>query len=106
MRTRGSATDSSWKLESSSTTQCSGVISSSRSRTVSPMFPPTRTGREPWRSTSPVSAVVVVLPLVPVMPTIGAGHSWKKRSISLETRSPWVRAASSSGSSQGTPGLA
>ncbi len=69
---------SSWKLESSSThTSGSGCGSSSRAAAssasasvcsmVGPMLPAIAT-RRPARSTSPfVIAVVVVLPLVPVM---------------------------------------
>src|SRR5260370_817056 len=103
---RGLSTDSSWKLDSSSTTQCRGVTSCSRSRTVSPMLPPTRTGRSPAARTVPVSAVVVVLPLVPVMPTTVPGQRRKNRSFALEHLMPYRRASFKSWASHATPRLA
>jgi len=64
------STPSSWKLDNSSTQTSGNVSASMRADSVSskvgPMLPATATGL-PTRSTSwPVSAVTVVLPLVPV----------------------------------------
>src|SRR6266550_1255539 len=51
----------------------SGVNDSTRcSGAPVPMFPPAITRRRPDESTSSMSVVVVVLPFVPVTPTIGA----------------------------------
>ena len=47
------------------------------------MLPPTQVVRPAARSISPTSVVVVVLPLEPVMPMIGAGQSRVKRRTSL-----------------------
>ncbi len=69
--------------ESSSTTRWRGVSSGSRSTNGTPMFPPSTAGcsgsvaRRAW-----VSADVVVLPLVPVIPTVAAGHRRRNRSTS------------------------
>ena len=105
MAHRGSRTDSIWKDESSSTTQSAAATASSLSSIGTPMLPP-RWTRSPARSRiAATSAVVVVLPLVPVMPQIRARQRSKTRSISLRTGTLWARAASSSGASQGTPGL-
>ena len=80
------ASVSNWKLESSSTTMSSGVNDSTRcSGAPVPMFPPVITRRRPDDSTSSISVVVVVLPFVPVTPTIGARHSRKKSAISVST---------------------
>ena len=76
-----------------------------RSSTGSPMLPPRITRSPPARKTSVVSAVVVVLPLVPVIPAMWEGQARKKRSISLVTSMPRRRAVSTRGSSQATPGL-
>ncbi len=62
--------DSSWKLEISSTTQVSGEDCSTKVMAGVPMFPPTSVLRPPEAMISPVSVVVVVLPLEPVMATI------------------------------------
>ncbi len=51
------------------------------------------------------SSVVVVLPLVPVIPTRGLGSSRAASSISLQTGTPAVRAPSTGTASPGTPGL-
>ena len=64
-------TPSSWKLDSSST-QTSGSAASSSARLklssiVGPMLPAATTLRPARSTSSAVSAVVVVLPLVPVM---------------------------------------
>ena len=76
---------SSWKLESSRTTTSSGRSRSSSWMTGVPMFPPTMTRRVPRASTRSTSVVVVVFPFVPVIPTIVAGQSRKKRAISVRT---------------------
>ena len=62
------------------------------------MFPPRTTGCEASAARmAAVSADVVVLPFVPVMPTVVAGHSRRKRSGSLTSggapRSPAAAAA-------------
>ena len=49
------------------------------------MLPPSRTGAAPAPRTAAQRALVVVLPFVPVTPTVGHGHSRRKRSISLST---------------------
>ena len=54
---------------------------------------------------APRRVVVVVFPLVPVTPAMGAGQRSKVRSISLRTGIPAARARSSSGASHGTAGL-
>ncbi len=95
---------SSWKLDSSSTTQLVGDIRGSSPSKGRPMLPPTNVSRPAPRNTSPSSEVVVVLPALPVMPMIGAGQSSKNSSIRLVTGMPRVRAAFSSGLSGGTPG--
>ncbi len=58
---------SSWKLETSSTDQVSSVLSSMSATTGTPMLPPTSVGKPAAFRISPTSAVVVVLPLEPVM---------------------------------------
>ena len=70
-----------------------------------PMLPPTSTGRTCPRSTSPVRAVVVVLPLVPVMAMTSESITRQASSSSLITGTPRARSGASAGSSRGTPGL-
>ncbi len=73
--------------DSSTTTRWSGVSSGSRSTSGLPMLPPRIAGwassvaRSAW-----VRADVVVLPFVPVIPIVGAGHSRRKRSTSDSDR--------------------
>src|SRR3990172_1835129 len=68
-----------------------------------PMLPPTKTGFSSARNISPRRAVVVVLPLEPVTPTIGPGQS-SMNSVSMDqTGTPPRRASSSPGRSSGTP---
>ena len=69
------------------------------------MLPPTSTGRTWVRSSSPVSAVVVVLPLVPVMAMTSASITRHASSSSPMIGTPRARTAASAGSSSGTPGL-
>ena len=54
---------------------------------------------------TPSSSLVVVLPFVPVTPTIGFGSRREPSSTSLQTGIPRSRAAATSGASPGTPGL-
>ncbi len=74
---------SSWKLESSATTVASGGTSPGMAARAWPMLPPTATGSLASRKMAPVSSVVVVLPLVPVMPTTGLGRNRPANSTSL-----------------------
>ena len=88
---------------------------SSRPRTPKPILPPMRTSRPAWATTWAMSAVVVDLPLVPVMATI-FGRLWAgaaatvraKSSISPRISTPASRAISTvqcgSGWVRGTPG--
>ena len=73
-RGRNVSTVSSWKLDASTTQNppapAAGVPTASASG--SPRLPPTKVGRPVARSMSPTSVVVVDLPFVPVMATIGA----------------------------------
>src|SRR3989304_2153925 len=57
-----------------------------------PMFPPTKTGFSSARNISPSRAVVVVLPLEPVTPTIGPGQSSMNRGSMDQTGTPPRRA--------------
>ncbi len=58
---------SSWKLETSVTMQVSSSASFARAEEGRPMLPTTSVLRPAALKISPVRAVVVVLPLVPVM---------------------------------------
>ena len=72
--------------DSSSTTRCARVSSGRRSTSGTPMLPPSSTGVGRCAPGWPRSAtMVVVLPFVPVTPTIGAGQSRRNRSTSLTT---------------------
>ena len=79
------ASVSSWNEESSSTTMSSFAIVSSSWMIARPILPPTITRRRPRERIRPISVVVVVFPLVPVTPTIVAGHSRKNSPISVST---------------------
>ena len=68
------------------------------------MFPPTRASFPLSLSIAPRAAVVVDLPLVPVTAATVPARWRKPSSISAITGTPAPRAASSSGSSHGTPG--
>src|SRR6516225_600740 len=96
---------SNWKLETSSTTEVSGVARPTSEIAGVPMFPPTNVGIPPLASTSPASVVVVVFPFEPVIATIGPGICRVANSISPITGSPDARACSRGGASKGTPGL-
>ena len=61
---------SSWKLETSSTDHVLSVLSSIRPTTGTPMLPATSVGNPASFRISPARAVVVVLPLEPVMARI------------------------------------
>ena len=69
------------------------------------MFPPTKVSKPQARKISPVRVVVVVLPLVPVMATMGAFMNQEASSTSLTTRRFCARAMVSGLMSIGTPGL-
>jgi hypothetical protein len=59
-----------WKLDSSTTKTRPGAPST-RPISGTPMLPQTSTGMPAARTMAPVRAVVVLLPLLPVMATIG-----------------------------------
>jgi hypothetical protein len=69
------------------------------------MLPPTRTGRACPRRISPVSAVVVVLPFVPVIAMTSLSIARHASSSSPIIGTPRARGPASPGSSSGTPGL-
>ena len=96
---------SSWKLETSRTDQVSGVLSSMSPTTGTPMLPPTRVGRPASLRISPSRAVVVVLPLEPVMATTLPLRKRAASSSSPMTGRPKLLTWTSSGVSRGTPGL-
>ena len=70
-----------------------------------PMFPPTQTLNLD-DSIRPSSDTVVLLPLVPVTPKIGAGHRSVNRQISLVMGTPAAAAAERQSSFGGTAGEA
>ena len=96
---------SSWKLDASTTqtplSPAAGVPTASASG--SPRLPPTNVGRPVARIMSPVSVVVVDLPLVPVIAMTVPATNREASSISPVMATPAARAAASSGIS-GTPG--
>src|SRR5438093_1969642 len=69
------------------------------------MLPATSTGRGCSARIDPVSAVVVVLPFVPVIAIVSASVARQPSSSSPITGTPAARAAAASGASTGTPGL-
>ncbi len=105
MRGRRVSTSSSWKEESSHTTHASAAAEPTRLVSGRPMFPATSAGTPAAANMAPSSAVVVVLPFVPVTPRIGFGSSRAPSSISEITSMPRARAAATGGASPGTPGL-
>ena len=92
---------SSWKLESSHTTHASGSERPGSSLSARPTLPATSTSRPCSRSIAPISSVVVVLPFVPVTPTIGFGSIRAASSTSLHTGTPAARAAATGGALDG-----
>ena len=71
------------------------------------MFPARRRASAERVSSCAISAVVVVLPFVPVMAMyVSRGRKRSPISISLTISTPRVRAATNGGASGGTPGLA
>ena len=96
---------SSWKLDTSQTTMPSPGKSSACAASGVPMLPATSTGRGSWARSAPVSAVVVVLPFVPVMAMVSASSARHASSISPMMGIPTARAGASCGDSSGTPGL-
>ena len=104
-RGRNSAVLSSWKLEASATTMPSAGKSSACSDKGVPILPPTSTGRTWARKSSPVSAVVVVLPFVPVMAMTSASIARQASSSSPTMGTPRARTRTRAGSVSGTPGL-
>jgi hypothetical protein len=69
------------------------------------MFPPTQVRKPLAFSIWPTRLTVVVLPLEPVMPTMGAWHSSVNSLVSLLMGMPLRRASATIGVSSGTPGL-
>ena len=69
-----------------------------------PMLPPTWTAMPDSRRMCPMSAVVVVLPLVPVMPMVRPLRNGAASSTSPMTRTPRRRASSSGGQIGGHSG--
>src|SRR5438132_3137354 len=96
---------SSWKLDSSHTTQASEASVPSNPVSGRPTFPATATGSPAARNTAPSSSLVVVLPFVPVTPSSGFRNRRKPSSTSLQIGTRRARAAAGSGESPGTPGL-
>ena len=94
---------SSWKLDSSSTYR-SGTGRSSRSSAGSPRLPPASARRPPATASSATSVVTVLLPLVPVTATTGAGASRANSSMSPTTGRPRSSASRTSGSCSDSPG--
>ena len=80
------------------------VEGSTRSVTGTPMLPPTRVWRPACWKMWPMRAVVVVLPLAPVMAVTWPASSSAASSSSPMTRAPRARARSKMASSRGTPG--
>src|SRR6266850_1266935 len=96
---------SSWNEETSATTRPPAGKSSACAASGVPMLPPTKTGRGCSASSAPVSAVVVVLPLVPVMAIVSASIARHASSSSPITGTRRARAGASCSPSSGTPGL-
>src|SRR5207248_818539 len=78
--------------------------SSARAASGVPMLPPTKTGRGCSASSAPVSAVVVVLPLVPVMAIVSASIARHASSSSPMTGTRRARTGESCAPSSGTAG--
>src|ERR1039458_4264005 len=95
---------SSWKLESSRTFHWSGRELSIMAVTGVPILPPTCAAIPDSRRMCPASAVVVVLPLVPVIPMVRPCRKGAANSTSPITLTPRARAAFSGTTSAGTPG--
>jgi hypothetical protein len=68
-RGRSVSTSSSWNDEISQTTHAAGSTAPTSAVRGRPMFPATSAGTPAASNIAPSSAVVVVLPFVPVMPT-------------------------------------
>ena len=103
-RGRKRSIPSSWKEESSTTAASTRVRERASSERGVPRLPPTKVDRSSWKS-RPVSAVVVLFPLVPVMATMGIpSRSRQANSTSPSTGTPARRAATSAGMVGGTPG--
>ncbi len=96
---------SSWKLDTSQTTSPSAGNESACAQSGVPMLPATSTGRGCWASTAPISAVVVVLPLVPVIAVVSASIARQPSSSSPMIGTRRARAGASWAPSSGTPGL-
>jgi hypothetical protein len=69
------------------------------------MFPATSTAPGWTCNSSPARAVVVVLPLVPVIARVSASMVRQASSSSLTMGTPRPRTAARAGRSSGTPGL-
>ena len=97
--------DSSWKLDSSQTVASSRSPASTRLLSALPRFPPVKTRRPAAASRCPQSAVVVLLPLVPVIPSSGSSMRREASSTSPITSRSRERASAKIASESGTPGL-
>ena len=95
---------SSWKLDSSST--YSSHSSSNSINAGRPILPPTPTLTPAAFAISPTSVVTVLLPLEPVIATIGACASRQNSSISPTISIPASAAELKDGCASAIPGLA
>ena len=91
---------SSWKEDTSATISPSTAKLSAWAASGVPMLPATSTGRGCSDSSAPVSAVVVVLPLVPVMAMVSPSIARQPSSSSPISGRPRSRAGASCGPSQ------
>ena len=83
----------SWKEDSSTTATSSGVMPDTSGSRGRPILPPRYTLYPASLRNSLIRVVVVVLPSLPVTPTILQGHSWKNSSISEVRMLPLWRAS-------------
>ena len=97
--------ESSWKLLTSTTATSKSSFSRSRLTRGLPMLPPTKTRWPLWLIMSPTSSVVVVLPLVPLMATIGSLRKRLASSSSPIIGTDLLLASCNCGKFRGTPGL-
>ena len=104
MRGLNERIDSSWNDETSATTQSPGSADVVSRISALPMLPPTCTVLPAAANSAPTSAVVVVLPFVPVTATIGALHRRYATSTSLNTGIAGACTRRTSGLLSGMPG--
>ena len=98
--------DSSWKLDSSSTHVEQFGVSANASRIGTPMLPAARASGCTHFANSTANAVVVVLPLDPVIANTDAlaGTSRANNSMSPSTGTPCCKASLIANVARGTPG--